>query len=67
VQVNDIVRANLNIELIDINGRLVLETTINKGQTIAYFDTQAIYEGVYMVRISNGTSIKAQKIVIRKD
>ena len=67
MQVNDIVRANLNIELIDINGRLVLETTINKGQTIAYFDTQAIYEGVYMVRISNGTSIKAQKIVIRKD
>jgi hypothetical protein len=67
IQINDLVKENMNLELLDLSGKLLSQTQINKGQTIAYFDTETIYAGVYMVRVSNGTNSKSFKIVIKKD
>lgn len=67
IQVNDLLRENLSIELIDLNGKTIGKTTIKKGQTIAYFDTEAVYGGVYVVRISNGSFSKSEKILLQKD
>ncbi len=67
IQVNDLVREDLSVELLDINGKVIRKTKINKGQTIAYFDTQTIYAGIYMVRISSGSFNTNKKIVIQKD
>ncbi len=66
VQVNDLVKENFTVELMDLTGKVITKTQINKGQTIAYFDTQAIYDGIYLVRISTDNYSRSQKIVIQK-
>lgn len=64
VQVMSLVKEDLKVELVDMAGKTVNEMTILAGSTIAYFDVQAIYAGVYFIRISNGSFTKTQKIVI---
>jgi hypothetical protein len=66
IQLGDLVKDDYSIELLDMTGRVVKKTQINKGSTIAYFDTQALYGGTYMVRISNGVAQTTRKVVIQK-
>mgnify|MGYP001279916901 CR=1 FL=1 len=67
IQVGSLVTTDMKVELTDLSGKRVSETKINKGQTIAYFDVQTVYEGIYLVRISAPGFNETRKIVIRKD
>ncbi|MFN3446922.1 MAG: YHYH protein, partial [Bacteroidia bacterium] len=67
IQVGDLVKDDLLVELFDLTGKLVAKTQINKGSTVAYFDAQTLYNGTYMVVISNGDNHFTQKIVINKN
>lgn len=66
IQAGGLVKRDLYINLYDMNGKHVLETRINKGQTIAYFDVQTVYEGTYLVKISDGTTVDTRKVVIKR-
>jgi hypothetical protein len=57
----------LEVTLLDANGRKIYQTEISKGQTIAYFDIQTLYSGLYYVTIasSNG-AIETRKVMITK-
>ncbi|MFN5983676.1 MAG: YHYH protein [Fluviicola sp.] len=65
LQVNGLVDENLQIELVDMTGRVIQNKTMSAGSTIVYFDTQVVYSGDYLVRISStaGTVIKRLSIV----
>lgn len=65
VQVIDLVKEDLNVELVDLSGKTAQQMTINAGSTIAYFDVQSIYSGVYFIRISNGTFNRTTKVVVQ--
>lgn len=66
VQFGDLVKENYSIELYDIAGKLVRSSKINAGSTIAYFDTQTLYAGTYLIKISNGTAQTTHKVVVQK-
>jgi YHYH protein/Secretion system C-terminal sorting domain len=66
IQLGDLVKEDYKVELLDITGRMVQKTQINKGMTIAYFDTQALYAGTYFVRISSGQAQTTRKVVVHK-
>lgn len=66
VQIQDLVKEDFIVELLDVTGRVVLSSTIKKGSTMAYFDTQTIYEGVYLVKISNGNYQTTHKVMVAK-
>ena len=66
VQLVDINRENLQAQLFDLTGRLVASTNIAQGSTIAYLDTQILYSGQYVLRISNAKSTVTKKVVIAK-
>jgi YHYH protein/Secretion system C-terminal sorting domain len=66
IQIGDLVKEDYSIELFDAMGKLVKSTQINKGSTIAYFDTQALYDGTYVVKISNGQAQTTRKVLINK-
>jgi len=66
IQFNGLVKDNLQVELVDMSGRKIRETRINAGQTIAYFDVQAVYAGMYLIRIANGDSSLTKKIEIAR-
>ncbi|PHR27766.1 MAG: hypothetical protein COA38_12910 [Fluviicola sp.] len=64
VQVLDLVKEDLKVELVDISGKTVNEMYIHAGSTIAYFDVQSVYAGIYFIRISNEAFNKMTKIII---
>ena len=66
IQIVDLVSTDLKVELYDVNGRLVQSNSINAGQTITYFDIQAIYNGVYYVKISDDVNSISKSIIIKK-
>ena len=69
IQIQELVKDDLRVSLLDLSGRVVKKATINKGSTIAYFDVQTVYQGTYIVQIQNGSSHNSirQKIVILRD
>jgi len=66
IQVNGLVGDQLKVELIDVSGRLVRQTIINAGQTIAHFNTQTLYAGIYFVRITDRNKVHSKKIEIQR-
>jgi hypothetical protein len=66
IQVGELVTDDLKIELIDITGKIISETKIAKGSSVAYFDVQTVYEGTYLVKISNNQYSSTTKIVVSR-
>jgi hypothetical protein len=67
IQIAGLVKENIKVDLLDLNGRLVKSSKILKGGTIAYFDVEATYAGTYLVRFSlNGKEI-VKKVIIQKN
>lgn len=67
IQVAGLVDEDLEIELVDLSGKVVSTSQISKGSTIAYFDVQTVYDGIYLVKISNGDLSVSEKVVIIKE
>jgi hypothetical protein len=64
VQIGGLVTDDLTIELMDISGKIIRETTIQKGSTIAYFDVATVYAGTYLLRVSNENGQRSERIII---
>ena len=57
---------NLTIQLIDSSGKFIQETTLYQGSTLAYFDTQTLYNGDYTVKIIGPTGTSIENVTIKK-
>ena len=66
VQVGTINQENLTVELFDLQGKKIQNTTLYQGTTIAYFDVTTLYEGQYIVKISLGNETLSKKILIAR-
>jgi hypothetical protein len=66
IQVNGLTKETVNIALFDMSGKLVDKTIVNPGGTIAYFDTKRLYNGDYVIHVSNGTASFKKKVTIIK-
>ena len=66
IQLQDLTRENISLELYDMTGKCVEKTTLYQGSTITYFDTRTLYSGTYVVRISRGNDVVYKKIEIIK-
>jgi YHYH protein/Secretion system C-terminal sorting domain len=66
IQVGSFVLENIEVTLLDLTGRKLSQTFIKKGQTIAYFDTQTLYAGAYLIQITSGKQTTTRKVVISK-
>lgn len=52
------------VELLNIEGKLVQKQNLYQGSTMCYFDLQTVYSGIYFVKISGGNRSKTKKILI---
>ncbi|MEL7162882.1 MAG: YHYH protein, partial [Bacteroidota bacterium] len=64
VQLLGLAERDYAVELRDASGRLLRDRTILRGQTIAYFDTQTLYRGVYFVWVVGGNTELTRKVVV---
>lgn len=67
VQIADITRGDVSVELLDAAGKVVDKTSVLQGSTIAYFDTKTLYAGVYFIRISSGGKSTVKKVLVEKE
>ena len=65
IQLNGLINSELNLELIDLTGKIIKTTTINPGSTIGYFDTATLYSGTYIIHISNDKETIIKKVMIK--
>jgi hypothetical protein len=63
VQVNDLTNQTYTVELFDALGKLIQSQQIVQGSTIAYFNADTLYKGVYLVKVKGQNGSK--KIVIQ--
>ena len=68
IQLGTLVKNTVAIDLVDLHGKLVKSTEINKGSSIAYFDVRTLYSGVYFIKFSldNGAELTKKVIVKRR-
>ena len=66
VQLGNLTKDNLQVELLDITGKSISKKTLNQGSTIVYFDTQTLYSGEYIINIYTGTETISKKVVVQK-
>lgn len=66
IQIGGLNNQGLCIKLFDIQGKLLGESKINKGQTISYFDIQTVYSGTYIIELSANGFSTSRKIIIEK-
>ncbi len=64
IQVLGLLSNDIKVELFDMQGKLVMQTKILKGQTIAYFDVEALYSGNYLVKLYNDNFSQSRKVNI---
>ena len=66
VQIKDLITNNLDITLYDINGKVIKHKKIYAGSTIAYFNVQTLYNGIYLVRISSKNHTTTKRVIISR-
>lgn len=66
IQRYGLLKENCNVELFDINGRLVQQTTLRAGSTLDFFKTETMYNGIYVVSITEGNTKTNFKLFINK-
>jgi hypothetical protein len=67
IQINGLVKEAIDIQLLDMSGKLIRTAKVEAGSTVAYFDVETVYQGVYLVQFSNGGQSISKKVVITKE
>jgi hypothetical protein len=66
IQYNGLLKETIKVQMFDISGKLIIETAINQGSTIAYMDISTVYNGVYLMQLSNNEFTSVQKVIIQR-
>lgn len=66
VQIAGINRSDMEVNLFDMNGKLLERKILHQGSTIAYFDVRPLYSGNYIVEVTDGNKRTTKKIVLTK-
>ena len=64
VQVGTLVKEDMQLALYDITGKLIKETRINKGQSIAYMNMETVYAGSYLLKVTVGNNVATKAIIV---
>ena len=66
IQIGGLNLQDLNIEMYDMQGKLIQEKNLKSGQTIGYFDIQTLYSGTYLIKISTNNMSLTRKVIVEK-
>ena len=66
IQASGLIREDMKVFLYDSLGKLIAQTILYQGSTIAYFDTMKLYSGEYIIKLNNGHETVSKKISIIK-
>ena len=64
IQVEGLVERDLELTLLDVSGRAFSRTRILTGGTVAHFDVQTLYAGMYVVQVTDGEGVWSRQVVV---
>jgi hypothetical protein len=64
VQTRSLNREGMQVELLDIRGRIIQSNQIPQGSTLCLMDLQSLYAGYYSVRIRQGNQVQTLPLMI---
>jgi len=67
IQSNDLLKESIKIILYNLDGKKLIESTLNAGSTITYIDVQSLYSGIYLLSLKGKMKQIVKKIIISKD
>ena len=65
IQVKGLLNHALTVKITDLSGRVIQTKKIQAGQTIGYFETDVLHNGVYFLEISNGRKLVRKRVLIQ--
>lgn len=65
IQIKTKVEENMLVKLYDIKGKMVAEKQFLQGSTIVFFETETLYDGMYILEINNGKSTARKHVAIQ--
>lgn len=65
IQVNNQQHEHFEVNLLDLNGRVVRATVLLPGSTIAYFETKGLSAGMYQVWVANSAGGVSKPVMIQ--
>lgn len=63
---SDLLDRNLEVTLIDELGKVIKRQEILQGSTLTIFDLETVYNGIYILKVSDGKKDKSYKLIINK-
>jgi YHYH protein/Secretion system C-terminal sorting domain len=64
LQAGNIVTTNLQVRIYDNTGRLVQQSQISQGSTLAWIDTRTLYNGSYYAEVVSGESKRVLQFIV---
>lgn len=64
VQISGLLEVDMTLQLFDMNGKLVKQSSVNKGSTIAHIDVSTLYSGQYLVELTDGVNKYSKQIQV---
>ncbi len=64
VQIEGLLKQELTLQLCDMNGRQLQQSSIQPGSTIGYFDTRTLYAGQYAVVLKMTGQVVGSSLVV---
>lgn len=66
VQAKNMLQQTHSVELLDMEGRTVLAKQFYQGSTICFLETETLYNGTYVLKISDGKTVKSFQVVLQR-
>ena len=66
LQASEMLQSTLNVELVSIKGQIVLKKGFYQGTTICHLETDTLYNGTYILTVSDGQFKKSFTVVLNR-
>lgn len=64
IQLDNINKENVEINMYDFNGKFIQKATIYQGSTVAYLDTKALFAGEYLINFTIDGKETSRKVIL---
>jgi hypothetical protein len=64
IQIGQLNNSSAEIQLYDMQGKLIATSLVKQGSTIAYFDTRLLYNGTYLIKLSGEGKTINKRVII---
>ncbi len=67
IQFNGLISSEVELSLYSLEGQLIESKTVHAGSTLAYFDLQKVYDGMYVLECKSANWKESRRIILKRE